>query len=101
AYKWLRRFHEEGLAGLTNSPMPRRCSWLKRVVALRRERQPYRQIALALQMAVTSGDYDGNGRLDLTFTTTANDLYVWLGDGNGFAASTSSGRSSPGWSLRW
>ena len=57
-YKWLRRFHEEGLAGLQNrSSRPRCCPHqtpAKRVsvvIERRRRRQTYRQIALALDLS--------------------------------------------------
>ncbi|MDH5822712.1 IS481 family transposase [Luteimonas sp. RD2P54] len=55
AYKWLRRFREEGPGGLQDrSSRPLRCPSatpapvVEQVVALRRQRRTYRQISLAL-----------------------------------------------------
>ena len=55
AYKWLRRYQDEGPAGLqSRSSRPRRCPHATpvnlacRVIKLRRQRQTYRQIALTL-----------------------------------------------------
>lgn len=55
AYKWLQRYLEEGEVGLINrSSRPRRCphatgkKLARRVIKLRRQRQTYRQIALAV-----------------------------------------------------
>ena len=54
AYKWLRRYHEQGEAGLMNrSSRPLQCPHAtpgkitRRVIKLRHQRQTYRQIALA------------------------------------------------------
>lgn len=61
AYKWLRRFREEGWAGLDDrSSRPHRCphatppSVAAEVTALRRQRQTYRQIALALPIGLST-----------------------------------------------
>jgi len=58
AYKWLRRYLEEGGAGLINRPSrPRRClhatseKVTRRVIKLRRQRQTYRQIAQAVSVS--------------------------------------------------
>lgn len=58
AYKWLRRFREEGLAGLENrSSRPRACphatpaAMIAQTVERRRARQTYRTIAHALALA--------------------------------------------------
>lgn len=58
AYKWLRRFREEGLAGLTDrSSRPQRCPHatpaplVEELMERRRARQTYRQIALDLKVA--------------------------------------------------
>ena len=58
AYKWLRRYHEEGKAGLMNrSSRPLQCPHAtpgkitRRVIKLRHQRQTYRQIALALSLS--------------------------------------------------
>jgi len=58
AYKWLKRFHEEGAPGLMDrSPRPRRCphatpeAVVEQVIEQRRSRQTYRQIAEALPVA--------------------------------------------------
>lgn len=55
AYKWLHRYQDEGEAGLLNrSSRPRQCPTqtksgiAKRIIKLRRQRQTYRQIALAV-----------------------------------------------------
>ena len=55
AYKWLRRYQQEGEAGLANrSSKPHQCphatsrSITRRVIKLRRQRQTYRQIAHAV-----------------------------------------------------
>lgn len=54
-HKWLRRYREEGLAGLQNrTSRPLHCphqtsaEWVDQVIARRRQRQTYRQIALGL-----------------------------------------------------
>ena len=56
-YKWLRRFREEGPAGLQNrSSRPQRCPHqtsekrVNQVIERRRQRQTYRQIALRLDL---------------------------------------------------
>ena len=61
AYKWLRRFREEGWAGLDDrSSRPHRCphatppSVAAEVTALRRQRQTYRQISLALPVGLST-----------------------------------------------
>lgn len=36
---------------------------------------------------VTMGDFDGNGKLDIVWTSAKHDLYMWLGNGKGFASS--------------
>src|SRR5690606_17165118 len=61
AYKWLRRFREEGWAGLADrSSRPHRCphatppSVAAEVTALRRQRQTYRQISLALPVGLST-----------------------------------------------
>ena len=61
AYKWLRRFREEGPAGLDDrSSRPHRCphatppSVAAVVAALRRQRQTYRQISLALPVGLST-----------------------------------------------
>jgi len=46
-----------------------------------------------------TGDFDGNGKTDLVWTSAANDLYVWMGDGSGFAPPVSLGTYAAGWSL--
>lgn len=58
AYKWLRRFREEGLAGLSDrSSKPHRCphatpvELVEQLIHRRRSRQTYRQIALDLKVA--------------------------------------------------
>lgn len=58
AYKWLRRFREEGPAGLLDrssrpllSPRATPPTVVEKVVSLRRQRQTYRQIAQALPVA--------------------------------------------------
>jgi transposase InsO family protein len=58
AYKWLQRYREEGPAGLLDrssrphqSPNATPVHMVERVIELRRQRQTYRQIALALQVA--------------------------------------------------
>ncbi|MEJ2299795.1 MAG: leucine zipper domain-containing protein, partial [Woeseiaceae bacterium] len=55
AYKWLRRYREEGLSGLRNrTSKPQRCphqtsaELIGQVIERRRRRQSYRQIALQL-----------------------------------------------------
>lgn len=55
AYKWLRRFREEGVIGLRNrssrphrSPLATRETVIEQAIARRRQRQTYRQIAQAL-----------------------------------------------------
>jgi transposase InsO family protein len=57
AYKWLKRFREEGLEGMQDrSSRPHRCPHatpadaIAQVVAMRRSRQTYRQIAQALRI---------------------------------------------------
>lgn len=35
---------------------------------------------------VTMGDFDGNGKLDIAWTSAKHDLYIWLGNGKGFAS---------------
>ena len=57
AYKWLRRYREEGLAGLQNrASRPRSCPHqtsaqrIDQVIKRRRQRQSYRQIALGLNL---------------------------------------------------
>ena len=35
----------------------------------------------------TMGDFDGNGKLDIAWTSANHDLYMWLGNGSGFASS--------------
>lgn len=61
AYKWLRRFREEGEAGLQDrSSRPRHCPHatssilMVSVIELRRERRTYRQIASELGLAVST-----------------------------------------------
>ena len=61
AYKWLRRFREEGEAGLQDrSSRPKRCphatseTLLARLVEQRRARKTYRQIASDLGLAVST-----------------------------------------------
>lgn len=61
AYKWLRRFREEGEAGLRDrSSRPQHCphatleALVQRVIEQRRARHTYRQIALQLGLAVSS-----------------------------------------------
>jgi len=61
AYKWLRRFREEGHAGLVDrssrpnrSPAATAAHLVEKVIALRRERQTYRQISLALPVALST-----------------------------------------------
>lgn len=61
AYKWLRRFREEGAAGLLDrSSRPHRCphataeAIAQQVMAHRRERWTYRQIAQHLALAVST-----------------------------------------------
>ena len=58
AYKWLRRYHEQGEAGLMNrSSRPLQCPHAtpgkitRRVIKLRHQRQTCRQIALALSLS--------------------------------------------------
>jgi len=58
AYKWLRRFREEGRSGLhdrssrpDHSPHATPAPVVQKVMALRRERQSYRQISMTLQVA--------------------------------------------------
>lgn len=58
AYKWLHRFQAEGEAGLQNrASRPQQCPhatpkyFIRRVIKLRRQRQTYRQIALALGLS--------------------------------------------------
>lgn len=58
AYKWLRRFREEGRAGLhdrssrpDHSPHATPAHLVEKVMMLRRERQTYRQISSVLQVA--------------------------------------------------
>ena len=60
-YKWLRRYREEGLAGLQDrSCRPRRCphrvpeSLRKQVIARRKQRQTIRQIAEELGLGVST-----------------------------------------------
>jgi hypothetical protein len=43
-----------------------------------------------------TGDYNGDGRDDLVWTSSARDLYMWLGNGTGFA-STRVGTYPSGW----
>ena len=61
AYKWLRRFREEGEAGLMDrSSRPHSCphatagGLLEQLIQLRRSRKTYRQIAQILDMAVST-----------------------------------------------
>ncbi len=60
-YKWLRRFREEGEAGLMDrSSRPHSCphatatTLLEQLIALRRSRKTYRQIAQILGLAVST-----------------------------------------------
>ncbi len=48
---------------------------------------------------VATGDYDGNGRIDLLWTSAANDLYAWMGNGSVFAPPRYLGTYSPGWAV--
>ncbi len=45
-----------------------------------------------------TGDYNGDGRDDLVWTSSARDLYMWLGNGSGFA-STRVGTYPSGWAI--
>src|SRR5690606_3835824 len=61
AYKWLRRFREEGLAGLQDrssrphrSPSATPPAVVEQVVVLRRQRQTYRQISRALPVGLST-----------------------------------------------
>ena len=61
AYKWLRRFREEGLAGLQDrssrphrSPSATPPAVVEQVVVLRRQRQTYRQISQALPVGLST-----------------------------------------------
>ncbi|OLU23552.1 IS481 family transposase, partial [Pseudomonas sp. PA15(2017)] len=61
AYKWLRRFREEGEAGLMDrSSRPHSCphetaiDLIAQLIQLRQSRHTYRQIALALGVAVST-----------------------------------------------
>ena len=61
AYKWLRRFREEGLAGLQDrssrphrSPSATPPAVVEQVVGLRRQRQTYRQISRALPVGLST-----------------------------------------------
>lgn len=61
AYKWLRRFREEGPVGLHDrssrplqSPSATPPAVVEQVVALRRQRQTYRQIALAFPVGLST-----------------------------------------------
>ncbi|WP_265129325.1 leucine zipper domain-containing protein, partial [Xanthomonas chitinilytica] len=61
AYKWLRRFREEGLSGLQDrssrpqsSPCATPSAMVEQVLALRHQRKTYRQIALVLPVGLST-----------------------------------------------
>jgi hypothetical protein len=45
-----------------------------------------------------TGDFNGDGRADIVWTSAALDLYVWLGNGTGFS-STKAGTYPSGWKV--
>ena len=45
------------------------------------------------------GDFNGDSLLDLLWTSSANDLYVWRGNGAGFVAERSATAYPAGWTL--
>ncbi len=45
------------------------------------------------------GDLSGDGKLDLVWTNSANELYVWRGNGTGFSIERSAQAYPAGWTL--
>jgi hypothetical protein len=45
-----------------------------------------------------TGDFDGDGKADIAWTSSARDIYFWMGDGTGFA-STKVGAYPAGWRI--
>jgi hypothetical protein len=47
---------------------------------------------------MTTGDFNGDGQLDLFATSAARDMVMWFGNGRGFAAQSLGRTYGPGWS---
>lgn len=58
----------------------------------------YSQLATAGYKIVATGDFNGDGRADIVWVDSANNIYLWTGLQNGFASQFVA-QNAPGWSV--